>query len=198
MERSEAARLLGIAADATPREVRRAFRLWAAMAHPDHGGSERQFALLCQARSVLLRPPPPPEITTPPRKAWRDVVVRPGPRGVALLMGLVALSIVAVLAAPLGPMPWSLVGAALASTVTCMVAGRLLLNQPDHGHVIVTRSLAWIAVTALQCALAAAVGIPAFEALPLLAVPFVACISLVNPGAGLWRPSRSAWSVNVR
>lgn len=198
MERTEAAALIGVRADATPDEVRRAWRLWAREMHPDRGGSRRDFERLCQARAVLLQPPPPPQITMLPRKAWRDVVVNPGPRGVALLTGLVALSIIAVLAAPLGPMPWALGGAAAAAAAASVAAGRVLLRGPDLGHVIVMRFAAWVAVTALQCVVGALAGVPVIEALPLLAVPFVAGISLLNPGAGLWRPSRSAWPVNVR
>jgi hypothetical protein len=56
------------------------------------------------------------------------------------------------------------------------------------------RSLAWALVTGAQLILAAVVGIPLIEVLPLLAVPFVAVIAAVNPAAGLWR----ARSVNVR
>jgi hypothetical protein len=65
-----------------------------------------------------------------------------------------------------------------------------ILCGGDHGHVIVTRSLAWGAVTLAQVALAVIVGIPLIEVLPLLALPFVAVIAAVNPAAGLWRGAR--------
>lgn len=189
LDREAAARLLGIPADAPAREVRRAFRLWAAVAHPDCGGTEEQFARLCAARDVLLASPPP--LRSAPRVAartpWRDVMRRPSPRSVLVLGVLMALSVSAVLVALVVPVLLGLAVAAIAATVTSVAVGRVLLGNPDHGHVIVTRTIAWIAITGLQCVVAALAGIPAFDALPLLAVPFVASIAMVNPGAGLWR-----------
>ena len=197
IDREVAARLLGIAVDAEARDVRRAFRLWAAMAHPDFGGSQEQFARLCMARDVLLAPRPRSAPKShnvsadngdlAARTPWREVLRAPSPGSVTVLAALVVMSIASVAIALVAPLPWSLVPAALAATATCIAAGRVLLRDPDHGHVIVARSLAWIAITAVQCTVAVLAGIPAFESLPLLAVPFVACISLVNPGAGLWR-----------
>ena len=196
MHRAQAAAVLGVGDTATPDEIRRAFRLWAAALHPDAGGSEAAFARLCEARAVLLAPADPDPVEAspqpPPRQSWRDVLVRPTARDTMVLALLVVGSLGVVLAAPLATMPWGLVGAAVSSTATCVVASRTLLRNPDHGHVIVLRAIVWIALTTMQCAIAAMAGIPAFEALPLLAVPFVACISLVNPGAGLWRPARPA------
>ena len=201
IDRQSAARLLGIPVDAEASDVRRAFRLWAAMTHPDVGGSQEQFARLCEARDVLLAPPPrsAPEndnstaesCRVAARTPWRDVVRRPTPSSVIVLGALALLSIAAVAIALVVPVPWGLAPAALAATATCVAASRTLLRDADHGHVIVTRSLAWLVVTALQCIVAVLAGIPAFESLPLLAVPFVACISLVNPGAGLWRAPHS-------
>ncbi|MFM8240587.1 MAG: hypothetical protein ACKOAW_09775 [Actinomycetota bacterium] len=196
MHRAEAAAVLGLGDRPTPDEIKRAWRLWAREAHPDFGGNESEFARLCEARTVLMEPlagdPGVASARPAPRRAWRDVLVRPDSRGALQLACLCAMSLVAVLVASLFPMPWGLSGAAVIATATCVVASRRLLSGSDHGHVIVVRSVAWITITALQCGLAALVGIPAFEALPLLAVPFVACISLVNPGAGLWRPARPA------
>ena len=100
---------------------------------------------------------------------------------------LMVFSVSAILVALVVPVLLGLAVAAIAATVTSVAVGRVLLGNPDHGHVIVTRTIAWIAITGLQCVVAALAGIPAFEALPLLAVPFVASIAMVNPGAGLWR-----------
>ena len=190
LDRAAAARLLGIPADAESSDVRRAFRLWAAVAHPDCGGSQAQFARLCAARDVMLAPRPPlrsaPTVAT--RTPWRDVLRVPSPSQALVLVALVALSVTAVLLAHVVPVLLGLAVAALAATATSVTIGRVLLRNPDHGHVIVTRAIAWIAITCLQCTVAALAGIPAFEALPLLAVPFVASIAMVNPGAGLWLP----------
>ena len=201
IHRQEAARLLGVDVDAQPSEVRRAFRLWATVAHPDLGGSQEQFARLCAARDVLLAPPPrsAPENDNstaesrglPARTPWRDVLRRPSPSSVIVLGALALISMASVAIALVVPVPWGLAPAALAATATCVAASRTLLRDPDHGHVIVTRSIAWLVMTAVQCTVAVLAGIPAFESLPLLAVPFVACISLVNPGAGLWRARQS-------
>ena len=82
----------------------------------------------------------------------------------------------------------------MASAAWCVAVSRMILRDADHGHVIVTRSLAWAAATFGQLAVATLTGIALIEVLPLLALPFVAAIAAVNPGAGLWRAGR----VNVR
>lgn len=205
-DRAQAARLLGVPPDADPTEVKRAFRLWAVWAHPDQGGSADRFTDLCAARDLLLEPrtttrPPgsrtadasgPPHDGVPtaprPRKGWRQVLVHPSP----LTVGLLAMAYIGAVAAVLvaGPSPLLAVPAALASAAWCVAVSRAILRGGDHGHVIVTRSLAWGAVTVAQMALAVIVGIPLIEVLPLLALPFVAVIAAVNPAAGLWRGAR--------
>lgn len=199
--REQAARLLGVSATADEATVRRAFRAWAALAHPDHGGDSRHFQALCDARDLLLEPhahieipaddvhrAAKPGIPLRPRKPWRDVLVRPG--GVALA-GLAAGLIAAVASVLIaGHAPLLAVPAALASAGWCVAVSRACLRGADHGHVIVVRSMAWALVTAMQMLLAALVGIPLIEVLPLLAVPFVAVIAAVNPAAGLWRGAR--------
>ena len=205
-DRAQAARLLGVSPDADPTEVKRAFRLWAVWTHPDQGGSADRFTDLCAARDLLLEPrttarPPGSRSadasgrshdgvpTEPrPRKGWRQVLVHPSP----LTVGLLAMAYIGAVAAVLvaGPSPLLAVPAALASAAWCVAVSRAILRGGDHGHVIVTRSLAWGAVTVAQVALAVIVGIPLIEVLPLLALPFVAVIAAVNPAAGLWRGAR--------
>lgn len=190
--RYEAARMLGVAPDAQPAEVKRAFRLWAAWAHPDQGGSSDRFAELCAARDLLLGAAAvPPSMRDPgtielrPRRSWREVLVRPSPPRTAAL----ALSLVATVAAVLvaGPAPLLAVPAALASAAWCIAVSRVILAKADHGHVIVVRSLAWMVATCAQIAVALVAGISLIEVLPLLALPFVAAIAAVNPAAGLRR-----------
>lgn len=196
LTRQQAARLLGVAPGADPVEVKRAFRLWATWAHPDQGGSAEHFAHLCAARDRLLEPktvtPSPPSsdpatIVPRPRQPWRHVLARPAPRLLVLLVLGYAAAVAAVLLAWIQPMPWGAVPAALASAAWCVAVSKSFLRGADHGHVIVTRSVAWLSVLVGQLALAAAAGISLVEALPLLAVPFVAVIAAVNPAAGLWR-----------
>lgn len=190
--------MLGVAADAEPVEVRRAFRLWAAWSHPDHGGSADRFAELCAARDRLIEgdgapgqgsPPQPDAGLVPrPRRSWRDVLVSPPPLAAAgLALGFVAAIACVVVA---GPAPLLALPAAVASAAWCVAVSRTILRGADHGHVIVTRSAAWAGVTCAQLAVAAYAGIALIEVLPLLAVPFVAAIAAVNPTAGLWRGAR--------
>lgn len=191
LDRGAAARLLGVTPDANAHDVRRAFRLWASALHPDAGGSESSFALLCEARAVLLEAvaPSAEDLPTapPPRRPWRDVVIGPSPHSMLLLAAGLATAIAVVLVASRTPMPWGLVPAALGSACWCVAVSRVMLRGADHGHVIVMRSLAWLVATVPQVLLALGAGIPVLEALPLLAVPFVAVIAAVNPAAGLWR-----------
>ena len=193
--REQAARLLGVAPDADPAEVKRAFRLWATWAHPDQGGSADQFAHLCAARDRLLEPKAvtpllssdPATIAPRPRQSWRHVLVRPAARVLVLLVLGFAVAVSAVLLAWIQPMPWGAIPAALESAAWCVAVSKSILRGADHGHIIVTRSVAWLCVLVGQFALATAAGISLVEVLPLLAVPFVAVIAAVNPAAGLWR-----------
>ena len=186
--REEAARLLGVAADSEPAEIKRAFRLWAAWAHPDQGGSAERFAELCAARDRLLErgtDQADATLAPRPRRAWRDVLVRPTPlNATGLALGFVA-AVATVLVA--GPAPLLAMPAAVASAVWCVAVSRTILRGADHGHVIVTRSAAWALAMGAQLILAAVSGIALVEVLPLLALPFVAAIAAVNPAAGLWR-----------
>ena len=190
-DRDGAARLLGVSSSADEVTVRRAFRAWAGLVHPDHGGNARQFQALCDARDALLAPvtDSPPPIMPLPRRAWRDVAQRPGPAMLTLLtLGLVA-AVTVVLAA--GSSPLLALPAGVAAAAWCVAVSKAVLSGADHGHVIVTRSLAWGLASGAQMVLATVVGIDLIEVLPLLAVPFVAVIAAVNPAAGLWRGARS-------
>jgi len=189
--RDEAARLLGVSPMADEATVRRAFRAWVGIAHPDHGGDPRHFSAICAARDALLEPylssPAAPAITPRPRTPWRQVLRRPAPVVLVLLVFGFAASAAAVLLAGRQVLPWGAVPAALASAAWCVAVSRVVLRGADHGHVIVTRSAAWTATTAAQGLLAVVAGVSLIEALPLLAVPFVAVIATVNPAAGLRR-----------
>lgn len=48
--------VLGVAKDATPEQIKKAFRGKASRAHPDHGGSEERMAALNDAYAVLSDP----------------------------------------------------------------------------------------------------------------------------------------------
>ena len=63
--RTSAARLLGVARDASARQVQSAFRKKALETHPDRGGCANQFLAVRDAADLLLRPAP--AATAPPR-----------------------------------------------------------------------------------------------------------------------------------
>jgi hypothetical protein len=54
----EARRILGVGPEATPAEIRRAYRSKMASAHPDRGGAHEQAARLTAARDRLLKRKP--------------------------------------------------------------------------------------------------------------------------------------------
>lgn len=55
--RREAQEVLGISADATAEETRKAYRRLVTVAHPDRGGSDYLFRRVSQAYEVLSGPP---------------------------------------------------------------------------------------------------------------------------------------------
>jgi hypothetical protein len=189
LRRDDAARLLGVRADADPATVRRAFRAWAGLVHPDHGGDARTFADLCAARDVLLEAPAPQPLVLRPRPRLREVIVWPGLANAMLLAVGAVLAVVSIVVGRWLEMPWGLVPAALLAAAWCIWASHAVLRGADAGHVIVTRAIGWMCTVAFQLLLAAALGIAAIEALPVLAVPLVVAVGAVNPGAGLWRTS---------
>ena len=190
LDRTDAARLLGVSEDAAPDEVRRAFRAWAALSHPDRGGDGEFFGRLSHARDVRLREPfrvdERQAEPVRPRRPWRAVAVLPGVGACTLLALTWLLAVASVLVAIEFPLVGMAFAACLASA-WCVAAARAALSGPDHGHVIVARSVAWSTVVVGQLGVALVAGIPMIEMLPVVAVPFVAVIASVNPGAGLWR-----------
>lgn len=85
MDRTEAAHLLGVAADASPAEARTAFRALIRRRHPDRAGraSTDESARLIEAHRLLRRPagPPDPDRTGPAASspAPSSPPWRPGP-----------------------------------------------------------------------------------------------------------------------
>jgi len=54
MSTEEACEILGVATDASPEDIERAYRRVMKSAHPDHGGSDWMAAKVNQAKDVLL------------------------------------------------------------------------------------------------------------------------------------------------
>ena len=64
--RTSAARLLGVAPNASARQVQSAFRKKALETHPDRGGCANQFLAVRDAADLLLRPAPAATAPTSP------------------------------------------------------------------------------------------------------------------------------------
>ena len=67
MDGRRARKLLGVARDASPDELRRAFRARALATHPDQGGSTLAFLEIQAAYDVLRSATPEPASITAPR-----------------------------------------------------------------------------------------------------------------------------------
>ena len=196
MDRDEAAALLGVQADASAVDVKRAWRVWARLAHPDAGGDPQHFAELDEARRVLLREQPPLLGLEPkPRPTWRQVLTRPA-HPILLSLGAVAATALAIVPS-VAPQPLFLAAAPafLAATAWAVVASRALLApssgrgpSADHGHRITALALLWLPVASAQVLVSMIAGASLLPVLPLSALPLAAAVSAVNPGAGLWRP----------
>lgn len=192
MTRKEAAALLGVDDSASPDDVRRAWRVWARLAHPDLGGDVRHFRRLAAARDELLAGTPldpNPELELTPRAPMRSVIRRPSlPAAVVtatLVIGCIAVVMVGRLVDP-----W-LVALALGLTSTCGVVvlqRAMLTRQADVGHRISFLALTWIPLAVCLAVVTEAMGSSIVTALPALVLPFVAAVAFANPGAGLWRP----------
>jgi len=114
--RGEAAALLGVAVDAPPAEIRRAFRNKAWSAHPDHGAANGSgLDRLTDAKDVLLAPTaepvsaesvsggpsqtsPKPPAASSVRAVAQDARRSRSPAGLVILIGVtVVLSVIAIL-----------------------------------------------------------------------------------------------------
>jgi len=197
MSRAQAAGLLGVDPSADADTVRHAWRMWARVAHPDVGGDPEHFARLDGARRVLMEPLPdaPTEEWQPrPRQSLRDVLRRP--------RRPVGLALVAVVTLLLGALPGSLPGpvsmgevavmstpaAVLAALTAVWTTRQVLSSEADRGHRITVLTLAWLPLAALLVAVSTFAGASMLPVLPVLALPLVAAVASLDPGAGLWRP----------
>ena len=203
MTREEAAALLGVRSTAPSDEVRRAWRMWARVAHPDAGGDAAHFARLEQARRVLLSAPepaaaiprhaddvhPPARPGPPARPLLRAVLRRPARSRLLTILAVVAVGLAALtgltsLPVALLAVPIAVVGAAWA----VVAAQACLTEEADPGHRMAVLLLLWLPVAAAQVVISSLAGRTLLTVLPILALPLVAAVASVNPGAGMWRP----------
>jgi hypothetical protein len=194
VNRDEAAFLLGVPASADSETVRHAWRMWARIAHPDVDGDPAHFAQLDAARRVLLQPVPAPSsaVSPAPRKSWSQVLRRPAHPFALALTGIVTILLAAL--AGVSPLPFAVVVAAssiAAAMWAVWMTSELLSKSADHGHRISALALVWLPIALMQVLVSVLMATSFVPYLPVLALPFVAVIAMVNPGAGLWRPVRT-------
>jgi len=190
VNRDEAALLLGVPVNADPEAVRHAWRMWARIAHPDVNGDPAHFAQLEAARRVLLQASPVETsvMASAPRQAWPQVVRRPAHPGALAVTGIGTILCPALASVPAVPYAVAAALSALAAALwTAWAASASLSTGADHGHRIAALALLWLPIAVMQVLISILVGASLVPVLPLLAVPFVAVVALVNPGAGLWR-----------
>jgi hypothetical protein len=191
VNRDEAAVLLGVPVTADPEAVRHAWRMWARIAHPDVDGDPAHFTQLEEARRVLLQAAPvAASVVAPaPRQSWSHIVRKPA-HSCALALSGVATILLSALAG-WSPLPYAIAvttSSLAAALWTVWAASEILSRSADHGHRIVALALLWLPIVVMQVLVSLLVGTSFVPILPLLALPFVAVVALVNPGAGLWRP----------
>ena len=202
MTRRQAASLLGVDVHATPTEVNQAWRVWAKLAHPDAGGDRAHFEVLAQARALLLRgavsvAPAGQHASDGPHRAgrlsWQQVSRRPDRRGLITLAAVALVGMLVTVASPRLSTLMAGVTLGLAAAGFAVVSERSLL-QPcaDTGHRIGILCAAWLPVVTMLLVGSAIQGVDVIAVLPIVAMPFVASVALVNPGAGLWRSVSSS------
>jgi hypothetical protein len=191
VNRDEAALLLGVPVTANPEAVRHAWRMWARIAHPDVHGDPVHFAKLDAARRVLLQPSPAvaSDVTSVPRKTWSQVLRKPAHPLALAFSGIVTILLAAL--AGVSPLPYA--GAVAISSLAVALwavwaTSEILPRTADQGHRISALTLLWLPIAVTQVIVSVLVAASFVPVLPLLALPFVAVVALVNPGAGLWRP----------
>ena len=203
MTREHAALLLGVDESASADDVQRAWKVWVRLAHPDAGGDRDHFEALMHARRVLLASvvqanaveadtASTAEHVVPDRPSLRSVVRRPS-RGAALVLVGVAVIALASPVVTLSLAPWlsAAIMGVCAAGFAVGATRALLADHGDVGHRITCVSLLWLPVACGQVGLSASLGSDIVLMLPVLAVPLVAAVAWMNPGAGLWMPVRS-------
>lgn len=198
--REQAALLLGVDPDASPEQVNHAWRVWAKLAHPDAGGDREHFEALAQARAVLTRGGQQASRLThqeatstapAPRTPLRQVCCRPNARR-AFVLAMVVLGaiLIAVLAAHSSDLGAAVAVGIAASSIAITIQRTVLTGKADTGHRITVLTVAWLPMAALLSGIVVLQGAAIVGFLPVVALPFVVTVGLVNPGAGLWRPVR--------
>lgn len=198
MTREQAALLLGVRSEASSEEVIHAWRVWAKLAHPDAGGDREHFEALALARSVLLKgaelaagDPSAAEVSVEPRASLRSVCQRPTVRHLLVVVLAMSGCLLVIVGAPLISEFSAALAVGVASAATAIAIQRAFLGPlADTGHRITIVVLTWLPVVAALGLGVTYLGVELIEYLPVVALPLVVTVALMNPGAGLWRPVR--------
>lgn len=206
MDRATAAALLGVAPDADPDEVRRAYRVWVRIAHPDAGGDPEHFARVSQARSVLLEAAPQgPSASVPPaswsvgngpiqeppavvRASLSSVIRRPRQWALLTILGVTVAGLAELPLLGVGPVVAAALAGVASSIWAVLVARSTLSPEADTGHRMAVIVLAWLPMAVVLVAVSSVTGTGFVSVLPVVALPLVAVVGWLNAGAGLWRP----------
>jgi hypothetical protein len=191
MKRDEAAFLLGVSPDADPDSIRKAWRMWARIAHPDLDGDPAHFVRLDTARRILLQPRPAPVLVTAPvpRTSWSQVVQMPAHPFALCIAGTLTVLIATLAGFSAIPFAVTVAASAIAAAAWSVWATHeVLAKNADHGHRVAALALCWLPIAFTQVILSIVVAASFVPVLPVLALPLVAAVASVNPGAGLWRP----------
>lgn len=154
-------------------------------------GDHAHFQRLDTARRILLEPRPVQVVinTPAPRISWSRVAQMPA-HPFALCIAAILVVLLAALAG-LSETPFAITVSASAITAAAWAVWatrKLLSKNADHGHRIAPIALCWLPITSAQV-IVSVIFATSFVIFPhLLALPLVAAVAALNPGAGLWRP----------
>lgn len=194
MDRPTAAAILGVPVDADAAQVRRAYRMWARITHPDAGGNAEHFARLTLARRTMLRPravaraAAAPGPTPAPRPPVSAMVRMPGHVAPLVIGALIAIALTTLPLAGASTTIAAFAAGIAAATWAALATRAILRGGADAGHRIVVLVWTWLPIAAADVIVGMALGTGIITVLPVLALPFVAVVASVNAGAGLWRP----------
>jgi hypothetical protein len=129
-------------------------------------------------------------VTTPvPRLSWSQVVQMPAHLLAVCIAGILTVLVAAFASFSVIPFALTVAASAIAAAAWSVWATHEVLSKDaDHGHRIAALSLCWLPIAFTQVILSILVAASFVPVLPVLALPLVAAVAAVNPGAGLWRP----------
>jgi hypothetical protein len=128
-------------------------------------------------------------VAPPPRTLWTQVIRRPTHPIALAITGIMSILLASLAGRPQVPFAITAAACAISAAAWAGWATRQILTKTaDHGHRIAALALCWLPIAFTQVLVSIVVSASLVPVLPLLALPLVAAVASVNPGAGLWRP----------